>query len=162
MQVNLSYLNGMQLSMFSDYVFRVIVHLASSPDKMLSARQIADIHDAKYNHMAKVCGWLVSEGYAVSLRGRGGGLKLAGEPKDINIGVLVRKLEADKPLVECFDPCNGNCRLRPACGLSIALRQAQEAFYSCLDEFDLASVIGLSPNMPLLLQRLNNEMLDSA
>ena len=147
----------MQLSMFSDYALRVMVHLASSPDKLLSTRQIAEIHDAKYNHLSKVTGWLVSEGYAESLRGRGGGLRLARDPKDINLGALVRRLEADKPLVECFGSDGGSCRLAPACGLSVALLKAQEAFFEALDPVDLASVIGLSPGMRNLLSALNDE-----
>ena len=145
----------MQLSKFSDYALRVLVHLAASPDQLLSTRQIADIHDAKYNHMAKVTGWLVSEGYAEALRGRGGGLRLALPPGDINLGMLVRRLEADKPLVECLGQDGGTCRLAPACGLSMALSTAQEAFFSALDPLSLASVLRLSPGMFGLLGDLN-------
>ena len=149
----------MQLSKFSDYALRVVVHLAASPDRLLSARQIAELHDAKYNHMAKITTWLVTEGYAESLRGRGGGLRLAQDPRDINLGDLVRKLEEDKPLVECLGPDGkGSCRLMPACGLSLALSDAQEAFFACLDQLNLASVIQLSPGMSNLLSGLNQEM----
>lgn len=148
----------MQLSKFSDYALRVVVHLAASPDRLLSTRQIADIHGAKYNHMAKVTTWLVAEGYAESLRGRGGGLRLAREPGDINLGQLLRKLEEDKPMVECLGPDGtGSCRLMPACGLSLALGAAQEAFFQSLDTLDLASVIHSSPGMNNLLTALNHE-----
>lgn len=149
------YLSDMQLSKFSDYALRVVVHLSASPDRLMSTRQIADIHGAKYNHMAKVTGWLVTEGYAESLRGRGGGLRLSRDPKDINLGTLLRKLEEDKPLVECLGDDSGLCRLTPACGLSLALSQAQEAFFTELDKLDLASVIRKSPGMENLLLLLN-------
>lgn len=65
----------MQLAMFSDYALRVLMHLAASPDRLLSTRQLSEIHDAKFNHLAKVTAWLVNEGLAVSNRGRGGGLR---------------------------------------------------------------------------------------
>lgn len=155
MRINLRYPCPMQLSMFSDYALRVMVHLASSPDRLLSTRQIAEIHGAKYNHMSKVTGWLVAEGYAISLRGRGGGLRLARDPSEINLGALLRKLEEDKPLVDCMSADGGTCRLAPACGLTLALSTAQEAFFQALDPLDLASVIRSAPGMSNLLLALN-------
>ena len=152
----------MQLSKFSDYALRVIVHLAASPDRLMSTPQIAEIHDAKYNHMAKVTGWLVSEGYAESLRGRGGGLRLAKEPSQISLGSLLRKLEEDKPMVECLGADGGTCRLSPSCGLSVALQNAQEAFFQTLDPTTVEDVITLSPGMANLLNFLNDEPLRPA
>ncbi len=148
----------MQLSMFSDYALRVLVHLAASPDKVLTTRQIAELHAAKYNHLSKVTGWLVHEGYARSARGRGGGLRLARDPSDINLGRLLRDLEADKPLVECMGAENIRCRLAPACGLSVALHSAQDAFFGVLDEYSLDRVLTLSPGMGNLLSSLDDIM----
>lgn len=150
----------MQLSKFSDYALRVIVHLAASPDQLLSTRQIAELHGAKYNHLAKVTGWLVHEGYAEALRGRGGGLRLTRDPSEINLGMLLRDLEANKPLVECFGADGGNCQLAPACGLSIALQAAQDAFFDVLESYTLATTIELAPKMPTLLSALNDAMLE--
>ena len=148
----------MQLSKFSDYALRMIVHLAASPDRLLTTRQIAELHGAKYNHLAKVTGWLVQEGYADALRGRGGGLRLKRDPSEINLGKILRDLEADKPLVECFSADGGSCQLAPACGLSTALHNAQQAFFQVLDGYTLAETIELVPGMPNLLNALNEEM----
>lgn len=147
----------MQLSKFSDYALRIVMHLASSPDQLLSTRQLAQIHDAKFNHLSKVTGWLVAHGYAESLRGRGGGLRLARAPDDISLGKLLRQLEEDKPLVECLNADGGQCRLSPACGLSLALQTAQDAFFQALDPITLDSVTKLSPGMSNLLNMLNAE-----
>ena len=149
----------MQLSKFSDYALRIVMHLASSPDQLLSTRQLAEIHGAKFNHLSKVSGWLVANDYAHSLRGRGGGLRLARPPSDISLGHLLRQLEDDKPLVECLGADGGQCRLSPACGLSTALQTAQEAFFTALDPITLESVTQLSPGMGNLLSALNAEAL---
>jgi len=148
----------MQLSKFSDYALRILIHLASSPDQLLSTRQIADLHDAKYNHLAKVTGWLVHEGYAVSTRGRGGGLRLARDPSQINLGTVLRGLEADKPLVECMSSDGGACRFSPACGLSNALNIAQEAFFTALEDYTIADLPTLSPGMSRLLSIMHSEV----
>lgn len=145
----------MQLSKFSDYALRILAHLAASPDRLLSTRQIAQIHNARYHHLAKVTGWLVSNGYVTAERGRSGGLRLALPPEQINLGNVVRKLEGDKPLVECLGADGGACCLSPACGLSVALQAAQEAFFNSLDGMTLRSVETLSPNMGRLLENLN-------
>lgn len=148
----------MQLSKFSDYALRILIHLAASPDRLLSTRQIAELHSAKYNHLAKVTGWLVQEGYAASSRGRGGGLRLALPPEDINLGKVIRALEADKPLVECWSDDGGSCRFAPACGLSVALAEAQEGFFRCLDAYTLADISGLAPGMKRLLEAVGAEL----
>lgn len=152
----------MQLSMFSDYALRVMVHLAASPDRLLTTRQIAALHGARYNHLAKVTSWLVHEGYVHSVRGRSGGIQLARDPTEINLGKLLRDLEADKPLVECFGADGGHCQLSSACGLSIALGVAQEAFFKALEGYTLASTISLAPKMPTLLTALNEAMVEQS
>jgi len=145
----------MQLAMFSDYALRVLMHLAASPDRLLSTRQLAEIHGAKFNHLAKVTAWLVNEGLAESNRGRGGGLRLAKEPEEINVGEVLWKLEKDKPLVECLAGDGGNCCLTPACGLTAALRSAEDAFFETLRALTIADVIDLRPGMSRLLTSLN-------
>lgn len=145
----------MQLSKFSDYALRVLMHLAASPNRLMSTRQIAEIHDAKYNHLTKVTGWLVAEGYATSSRGRGGGLQLAKAPSEINLGKLIRSLEADRPLVECHSAQGGNCPLTASCGLSIVLEDAQEVFFQALEKYSIEDTVHVIPRMASFLSEMN-------
>ncbi|CUK27510.1 HTH-type transcriptional repressor NsrR [Cognatishimia activa] len=148
----------MQLTKFSDYALRVLMHLAASPEKLLSTRQISEMHGASFNHLTKVTGWLVTEGYAESVRGRSGGLRLARDPQDINLGEVLRKLEKDQPLVECFAAEGGSCGLASACGLSGVLWSAQEAFFQHLDGHTLQSTIDAMPRMQSFLVSMNEEI----
>ena len=145
----------MQLSKFSDYALRTLMHLAVAQKNMLTTQQIATIHRAKYNHLAKVTQWLVREGYVTSVRGRSGGLRLAKQLDDVNIGHVIRALESNTILVECLGEGGGNCILAPACGLTSALRAAQEAFYAVLDQLTLADLTQNNAPMAQLLIRLN-------
>ncbi|MEO9514445.1 MAG: Rrf2 family transcriptional regulator [Paracoccaceae bacterium] len=148
----------MQLSKFSDYALRVLMHLAASPDNLLSTRQIAEIHGVKYNHLTKVTAWLVSEGYAASSRGRGGGLKLAMDATEINLGKLIRSLEADRPLVECHAGGGGTCSLMACCGLSSVLQDAQEAFFQELEKYSIKDTLRVFPSMRQILTELNDNI----
>lgn len=147
----------MQLSKFTDYALRTLMHLAVANEHMLTTRQIAEIHDAKYNHLAKVTQWLVREGYVLSLRGRSGGLRLAKGTDVINIGHVVRDLESQSVLVECLRPDGGTCRLAPSCGLTSALKIAQDAFFASLDTLTLADLTKNDVSMARLLAQLNVE-----
>lgn len=44
----------MQLTKFSDYALRVVLHLANSNTTLVTKREIASIHRIKYNHLSKV------------------------------------------------------------------------------------------------------------
>lgn len=145
----------MQLAKFTDYALRVLMHLAASDDHMLTTRQIAEIHDAKFNHLSKVTQWLVREGYVTSTRGRAGGLRLAQDPSAINIGRVIRDLEEGMPLVDCLGTDGGTCCLMPTCRLTGALARAQEAFFGALDDVTLADLTPKSSAFGTLLKQLN-------
>ncbi|MGB0410318.1 MAG: RrF2 family transcriptional regulator [Pikeienuella sp.] len=145
----------MQLSKFSDYALRTLMHLAVAEDNVLTTRQIAAIHDAKYNHLTKVTQWLAREGYVTSIRGRTGGIRLARPMEDISVGDVVRRLESQTELVECMRADGGACILSPCCGLTGALAKAQSAFFEVLDGYTLADISGGDSRMRKLLASLN-------
>ncbi len=147
----------MQLNRFTDYALRVMMHLAAANGRLMSTREIADLHDAKYNHLAKVTQWLANEGYIETIRGRSGGIALAKQPDQICIGTLVRKLESQTALVECMREDRGNCRLSVACGLAVVLKDAEESFFRTLDQVTLADVLKRQSGMFDLLISMNAE-----
>jgi len=129
----------MQLDKFTDYALRVLVTLAVREPERVSASSIAQTFGLSEHHLAKVASQLVRDGFVISERGRGGGLRLAKPAADINIGAVVRALKIDSPVVECFGN-NHSCRIMPACGLRTPLQEAQEAFFGALDRYTLADV----------------------
>lgn len=85
-----------------------------------------------------------------TLRGRGGGLRLARAPEDISIGHVVRVMEEDFRIVECFDNGTNSCCIAPACRLKHLLRDALEAWIAVLDGATLADLV----TRPAPLRRL--------
>ncbi|MEQ5777203.1 MULTISPECIES: Rrf2 family transcriptional regulator [unclassified Thalassospira] len=152
----------MQLTRFTDYALRVIMHLAAANGSLMSTREIAAIHDAKYNHLTKVTQWLAGEGYLETVRGRSGGITLAKRPEDISIGKLVRKLESQSALVECMREDGGHCRLSSACGLASALKEAEESFFESLDKVTLADILTRRHGLVGILAGMNSEKTNSS
>lgn len=129
----------MQLTQYSDYALRTLIYLAVQRENA-TITEIAERYDISRNHLVKVVHNLGKLGYITTIRGRHGGICLAMEPKDINIGEVVRRTEPNFTLVECFDHQNNRCVITPACKLMGVLGEAFQAFTSVLDKYTLADM----------------------
>jgi len=131
----------MNITSFSDYTLRILIYLATNDEKKSSADEIAKAYDISFHHVAKAAQWLVRQGYLHSERGRGGGITLRKSAQEINIGRVVKATESGTALVDCMKANGGTCCITPACGLKLALAEAQAAFYETLEKFTLEDVI---------------------
>ena len=141
----------MQLTTHTDYSLRLLIYLAITPANGQGTIQATAAHyRISAHHLAKVVQTLVQLGYIQSLRGRGGGLKLALLATEINLGQVVRQIE-NLQLLECFGP-DSTCPIEPACNLKRVLGKALQAFIDVLDEYTLAD---LTTNRSRLQRMLN-------
>jgi len=128
--------------MYTDFSLRVLIYLGAKGKKELSTIQaISDAYGISKNHLMKVTHELGKLGYIETIRGRGGGIRLAMEPEAINIGQVVRHTEDDFHLVECFDCKTNRCVITPVCGLKGALNRALIAYLKVLDAYTLADFL---------------------
>lgn len=128
--------------MYTDFSLRVLIYLGAKEKKELSTIQaISDAYGISKNHLMKVTHELGKLGYIETIRGRGGGIRLAMEPEAINIGQVVRHTEDDFHLVECFDCKTNRCVITPVCGLKGALNRALIAYIKVLDEYTMADFL---------------------
>lgn len=141
----------MRLTTFTDYTIRVLIFLALDREKLTTVGQLASSYGVSRNHLTKVVHYLGQQGYIETLRGKGGGMRLAQNPDGINIGALVRQTERNSVLVECFNPDGCECRIAPACRLAGVLAEAQEAFYQVLEKYTLADLMINAPALDQLL-----------
>ena len=143
----------MKLTKFSDYSLRLLLYLAVRPERVVSVREVSYAYGVSPHIIVKAVQLLVAQGLVVSVRGRQGGLRLAKEPSEINVGAVVRSTEPTLDLVECFDLSTNTCPIEPACGLKGVLTQAQRAFFGVLDEHTLADFVPRAPALIRLLTR---------
>lgn len=131
----------MQLTIFTDYGLRSLMFLAAHPDRLCSAREIADHYGISYNHLVKVTHRLSQLGYVQSVKGKGGGLKLAKDPATLKLGDIVKALEPNMELVECFNPGTNTCRITNSCQLKHYLSDAKKAFLASLNSHTLTDTL---------------------
>ncbi|HSI65910.1 MAG TPA: Rrf2 family transcriptional regulator [Planococcus sp. (in: firmicutes)] len=132
----------MRLTMYTDFSLRVLLYLGTKEEGKLSTiQEISDAYSISKNHLMKVTFELGKAGFIHTVRGRGGGIRLADLPENINIGKVVRKMEDDFHLVECFDPEHNRCPIAPICGLRGVLGQALQAYLAVLDGYTLQDLL---------------------
>lgn len=134
----------MNLTDHTDIGLRVLILLAVAPRK-LSAKEIARRYDISYSHVQKVVQSLQAAGFVRTRRGRGGGVELDRLAADIRVGEVVRRLEPDLALVECFRPSLSTCLLDGGCLLAHTLARAKSAMLAELDRTTIADIADRSP-----------------
>jgi Rrf2 family nitric oxide-sensitive transcriptional repressor len=130
-----------QLTRYSDYSLRVLIYLALDPERLVTIEEIAQSYGISKAHLMKVVHQLGLNGYVETVRGRGGGLRLARRPEEITVGEVIRSTEENMALVECFDPESSQCAIEPACGLRSVLHEALAAFLAVLDRHTLGDLV---------------------
>lgn len=123
----------MQLTKFSDYALRVVLHLANSNTTLVTTREIASIHRIKYNHLSK-------------------------DPKHIRLGQMMQELEANTGLVECLSETNSCCAFSGKCGVSDIFKEAEKIFFAYLEGFTVADAIERKPCILQVVERMNSQI----
>jgi Rrf2 family nitric oxide-sensitive transcriptional repressor len=131
----------MRLTVFSDYTLRVLMYLALDRTRLATIPEIAGAYGISENHLMKVVHQLVRAGVVQSVRGKGGGIRLARAPEGIRLGEIVRASEKDVPIVECLSGDPHACRITSSCRLKAMLVDAFETLYAALDQHTLADLV---------------------
>ena len=142
----------MRLTMFTDYSLRTLMFLSQNQDRLCTAREIAQSYGISLNHIVKVVHNLAQLGYIKTLKGKGGGIRLSRPPEELNLWELVKALEPDFTVVECFDQQHNTCRVVSACGLKSILHEAMQAFGNTLAQYSVADAIAQPQLFATLLQ----------
>ncbi|OBX61476.1 Rrf2 family transcriptional regulator [Moraxella lacunata] len=161
----------MKLTNYSDYALRSLIYLAVTPKdgELANIEDIAQAYDISKSHLTKIIHQLGKLGYIESVRGKGGGIRLAKDPSEINIGRLIRHTESDFGILECLDDNSKNtdgkislvnigddtnsCVISPACRLKGVFYKAMLAFVAVLDGYTLADVLVNDKELLTLLDK---------
>jgi Rrf2 family transcriptional regulator, nitric oxide-sensitive transcriptional repressor len=130
----------MRLTLYTDFALRTLIQVGLNDSKLTTINDIAQSFGISKPHLMKVVNDLSQKGYLDTVRGRNGGIRLMREPRQINIGQVVRDTEGRLDVIGCLER-RGYCPIERACMLRGALRDATEAFLGVLDALTLADLI---------------------
>ena len=128
----------MRLTAFTDFGLRALMRMASDADRAWNTGEMADEFGISRHHLTKTIATLANAGIVETKRGGGGGARLACPAGEIKLGHVVRLLERDQALVECFQTEGNACTITPVCRLKGFLSRAETAFLDALDDHTLA------------------------
>src|SRR5437764_11979364 len=132
----------MRLTSYSDYSLRLLMHLALRKDALTTIQDVANAYGISRNHLMKVAFDLGRHGLVETVRGRGGGLRLARAAEKIRLGEILRLTEDDFKIVECFTAAENTCAITRACRLRGILGEAMAAWLAVMDRYTLADLTG--------------------
>ncbi|HJO88592.1 MAG: Rrf2 family transcriptional regulator [Alphaproteobacteria bacterium] len=128
----------MHLTRFTEYSLRVLIYLAPSQERLATIGEIAKAYDVSHQHLVKVVHNLAKHGYVTTVRGKGGGIRLAKPLESVNVGELVRKTEANLDVVDC---AGTYCPIREGCRLLTIFEEARDSFLGVLDRYTLSFLV---------------------
>ncbi len=133
----------MRLTQWTDYALRVLMFCAvnAQRENAPTIAEIAEVHGISRSHLMKIVMELSATGWLSTSRGRGGGLRLLKPAEQIVIGEVVRQMEEDFTMVECFSTEGNACRIDGRCRLKGVLGQALQAYMAVLDGVTLADLV---------------------
>ncbi|MCL4168581.1 UNVERIFIED_CONTAM: hypothetical protein GTU68_037924 [Idotea baltica] len=131
----------MRLTSFTDYSVRVLIYAAKKDGELASIREVSEAYEISSNHLMKVVHLLGKGGFLHTVRGKNGGFKLGKEPKEINIGAVIRYTEDDLNIVDCMSSSEDNCSLKEDCRFGDVMGEALQAFLTTIDKYTLDDLV---------------------
>ncbi len=131
-------MDDMQLTNFTDYGLRCLMYLTAYQDKLSTVKEIAEYYDISRNHLIKVVHRLSQLKLIESTKGKGGGIRLADNMEKLRLGDIIKMLESNMNLVECFNYENNTCKIAKTCQLRHYLYEAGQSFINVLNKYTLA------------------------
>lgn len=131
----------MHLKSYTDYSLRILIYLGVHTDRTVTIGEVAEAFQISRNHLMKVAQQLAALGYVRSTPGPKGGMSLARPPQEINVGEVIRRMENNFHIVECFDVANDCCYLSPNCRLKGVIGDALKLFLGSLEQYTLKDIL---------------------
>ncbi len=145
----------LRISKLADYGTMVMSQMASNPDRLFSANDLALTLGLGRATVSKVLKSLARHDLVASVRGLHGGYALARPPQQITVADVVDALE-DQPfgLTEC-SATSGNCDIEMSCHVRTNWQKISLIVRRALEGVTLADMIRPTPvEQPVVLHRL--------
>lgn len=106
----------MKISTKGRYAVRVMVDLAMhNTGECIKVKDIASRQDISEKYLEQIIGILNKAGYVKSVRGAKGGYRIARDPKEYTVGMILRLTEGSMAPVDCLEEGAKECERCAVC-----------------------------------------------
>ena len=120
----------MKITRATDYAIRLLAHLAAGEVETTSKR-LAEELGIPFNHLSKLIQILSRQRYLFTRKGKGGGLRLAMDPKNINLAEIIEVVEGPILINECIFNSK-SCQFSAKCKVRKCLKKLQKEMQESL------------------------------
>lgn len=128
----------------TEYALIALSHLASAPDRLASAREIADTYRIPLPVLTNILKTLNRSELVESERGAKGGYRLAKDPHQITLAMLICAIEGPMQLVNCSAPgeeTGRTCDLMAWCPVRSPVLKVHRRLHQFLEEVSLGEIV---------------------
>lgn len=137
----------LRVTKLTDYATVVLTALADSPDRVLSAAELAERAHLELPTVSKVLKPLAHAGLVESFRGSNGGYRLARTAADISLIEIVEAMEGRLGMTECSGE-HSQCEHESHCGVRGHWRHINDVVADALRGVSLAQMFAPTPAKP--------------
>ncbi|MFR3729396.1 RrF2 family transcriptional regulator [Lacrimispora sp.] len=106
----------MKISTKGRYAIRLMIDLAEHNNgEFITLMDIAERQEISEKYLESIVSILSKNGLLISLRGKGGGYKLAKDPEFYTVGSILRLTEGSLAPVSCMEGENNSCNRASHC-----------------------------------------------
>ena len=132
----------MLISTKGRYALRMLVDLAEHQnDGYVALKDIAKRQGISKKYLEQIVGVLNRAGYLVSVRGAQGGYRLARDPKEYTVGMILRLTEGSLAPVACLDTGAVVCERADTCETLEVWKDLYDAINQVVDGVTIADLV---------------------
>ena len=129
----------LRLSKLTDYAVVVLDDMATEPERLHAAKEVADRTELPYPTVSKLLKQLTQAELIESVRGARGGYRLARTPADISLADVIAVMEGPIGLTECSGS-HSRCDRSSRCSVSANWVRISSAIRAALGDVKLADL----------------------
>lgn len=132
----------MKISTKGRYALRMMLDLAiNNTGETIRIKDIAERQEISDKYLEQIISVLNKAGYVRSLRGPQGGYRLAKDPKEYTVGMILRLTEGSLSPVPCLDDEENLCNRQSECATLMVWERLDAAIKGVVDHITLADLV---------------------
>lgn len=132
----------MKISTKGRYALRLMLDLAlNNTGECITIKSIASRQEISEKYLEQIITILSRSGFVKSTRGAQGGYRLAKEPKDYTVGMILRAIEGSLAPVSCLDDNPNECIRANTCATLTLWQELNDAINQVVDNTTLADLV---------------------
>lgn len=132
----------MKISAKGRYAVRLMLDLALNDEAgYVPIRSISQRQEISYKYLEQIITLLNRAGFVKSSRGAQGGYKLAKQPEEYTVGMILRLIEGNLVPVACMENDPNQCPRCSGCVTLDVWQQLEEAISGVIDHITLADLV---------------------